>query len=184
MKRFALVVLFASLGGIIFGFSISQKETSKPLATKSTSAPIAKVKSAQTMATPVGTPKSVSTYEDTGGFSFDYPKTVTVRDITPPSGSYNSMLAITSPELEGEIRIMVTTTSYKSVDEWVFKEKFGVGGELVGSAKLGEIASKQYKKGKMIYTIALEAGLLYRIESSAQWSLIHDQIVASFKLTS
>lgn len=183
-KLLALVLIFSSAGGAILGASVTPKPKSAVIRNTSDSKPLAQVKSAETEQ--LATPISNLTYKDSGGFSFKYPQGVLVADITPPNGKYNSMLRLTKATLPGELRITVTTTSYKSIDEWVFKEKFGIGAELVGATKLATLPSKQYRKAKMLYTVALEGGLLYTIEgpSSIDWAEIHDFVVASFSLDS
>lgn len=185
IKLVLLVIVLSAVGGSVFGAATVRQTPQKTNVVRfvSTPAPLAEVKSAQTQSPSVKDSKQLFKHAD---FSFAYPQNIQIVDITPPNDKYNSMLRITSNDYLGEMRITVTKTSYKSVDEWVFKEKFGVGAQLVGATKLSSTPSKQYRKAKMLYTIGLADGYLYTIEgpSTVGWADIHDYIVANFTLGS
>jgi hypothetical protein len=101
-----------------------------------------------------------ATYNDESGFSFGYPKGITVSDVTPDEEIYYSVLALAKGG--SQITLTVKDTTVKTVDEWVKKELSNAS--LDGAVTIGGVAAKQYISGTKLYTTAIDQGVLYLIE--------------------
>lgn len=136
------------------------------------------------VATPTPTPeiKAEETYKDEAGFSFQYPKNITVTDTTPDSETYYTLLQLEKNGEKGTIGAEVTKN--KNLEEWLTKDNQAPENPtLSGATTLDSIKATQYKSAGKIYTISVDQGVLYRIETPLQndWPQIHDAIVSTFK---
>lgn len=170
---FIIVVILVAVGGGIF---LAVKLTENPQSTKSNNQNSlinsdSNEDKEQNLA-------AESTYEDTAGFSFKYPSSIKVTDVTPSGDTYYSVLNLSANE--GQMKITVQDSTYKSVDEWLTKNN---GAKLVGAASLGDVPAKQYETNTSLYSVALDQGVLYVLESpksDAYWAKTHEIVVDSF----
>ncbi len=117
---------------------------------------------------PTATPISGnSTYEDESGFSFQYPSTLKVTDVTGTDPTLYSVLQV------GDVRITITDTKFKTT-----LEAAGTGAKLTNSTTLGGLKLDQYttSDSKQI-AIAIDKGILYQIEGKA------DVIISTFSFS-
>lgn len=133
--------------------------------------------------------KSTS-YIDEAGFSFQYPESAKVSDITPQDNLHYSVLEITYSGEKGKITITVRDTERGDVEDWLEGDPSSPKlASLVGASSLGQIPAKQYSYSngaqKMLLTVAVDSGLLYLIEGekdSGFWEEVQNLIVSSFTL--
>lgn len=101
-----------------------------------------------------------ATYTDESGFSFGYPKSVRISDVTPDEEVYYSVLALAKGG--DQITLTIKDTTATTIDGWV---KTGLNNSsLYGAVTLGGVSAKQYTSGEKLYTVAIDQGVLYLIE--------------------
>jgi len=119
-------------------------------------------------------PVSDQTYTDSSGFSFKYPKDVTVKDTTPDDEIYYSQVNL---EHKGNI---VTIEIKDAPKEPTYQN-------LVGAIKLGGLNGKQYKTEFTQTTEAFDKGILYLVQlhtQDAYMAKVYDGVVSSFTIGS
>lgn len=114
-------------------------------------------------------------YQDASGFSFKYPKSLNVADVTPADDdSYYSRLEI----IKGEEKLTITVKD-GSVDSFI------KGATLAGATTLGGISAKQYRIDQKLITIAAASGVIYLIEGPKDagfWEDTQNIVVSTFTL--
>jgi hypothetical protein len=124
--------------------------------------------------------KADLTYTDDSGFSFGYPKSIRISDVTPDEEVYYSVLALAR---EGnQITITIKDTTVKTIDEWSRNESAG-NLTLYGAATLGGVSAQQYTNGVKLYTTAIDQGVLYLIEGPKDgsfWEDAQNLVVSTF----
>lgn len=116
-----------------------------------------------------------NSYEDDSGYSFSYPQSLKVNDVTPEDDNYYSALELT----KGGDSIKIDITD-GNVDPYK-KDK---SASLTGSTTLGGITANQYSKEKRLVTVAIDQGVLYVISGpmdSGFWEDAQSKIISSFK---
>jgi hypothetical protein len=117
-------------------------------------------------------PVSDQTYTDSSGFSFRYPKDVTVKDTTPQDDIYYSRLDLNH---NGNI----ITIEIKDIPkEPVYQNE-------VGAVNLAGMQGKQYKTEFTQTTVAFDKGILYLVQihtQDAYMSKVYDDVVSSFTI--
>lgn len=120
-------------------------------------------------------------YEDESGFSFKYPKSVKVSDVTPDESVYYTVLTLSK---DGEqIEITVKDVTSKTVEVWLKTTEAPKGVTLYGATTLGGVSAKQYSGSTKLYTIAIDQGVLYLIEGPKDagfWEDAQNVIVSTF----
>ncbi|MEK7112589.1 MAG: hypothetical protein AAB875_04635 [Patescibacteria group bacterium] len=114
------------------------------------------------------------TYTDGAGFSFAYPKGITVKDITPVDSVTYTKLSLQKGKESLEIDVKDTTA--KIIDP-------PSAATLSGATTLGGISAKQYASGDILYTMAIDAGILYVIQGPKDgdfWEETQNLIVSTF----
>jgi hypothetical protein len=128
------------------------------------------------------------TYNDEAGFSFEYPESLKIEDISGNLDVY-SILEITSETTSGTATLKVVDTKYKTIDDWLKKTPEA---STAGSAREIELAGMtgqqiQLENPRRLVTSVIDGGVLYYLESpldsnSAYWNKAHNAIVSSFNL--
>lgn len=130
----------------------------------------------------VEAPTADLTYEDQAGFSFKYPKGVSVTDTTPDDDSYYSQVTLTKDGDDMVIKVMDTTA--KSLDAWVAaSDDIPSTARVTGAVSLAKLSANQYEDATFIYTIALDKSVVYFIRSLKDtdfWEPTHTIVVESF----
>lgn len=119
--------------------------------------------------------EEVIAYEDESGFSFSYPKSIEIEDITPNDDSYYTELKLTKSGKELMITIKDGNTNPYKTDK---------SAKLTGSTSLGGVASSQYEVDGKLVSIAIDQGVIYIIsgpKDSGFWEDAQTKIVSSFK---
>ncbi len=175
-----IVVFILVAGGFIF---ISRNKQNKALLDSSNS------KIIENTTAPKAEQVNEKTYEDESGFTFKYPATLAISDVTPQNESYYTKLELT--DTKDKMTISVYDVKFKSLDEWQkdVTNDFR-NAKLVGSESLGGISVKQYESvqsGKpVIITAGLDLGVFYLLVSPKDngfWDSTHARVVETFKLT-
>ena len=159
-----LVVVLGLVGGY-FVFSNRSADTEFPSLTDSGSP----------LTTAQKFDEDQETYEDASGYSFSYPQSITVKDVTPDDENYYSALELSK---SGQtIKIDITGgnidpyKSYKSA-------------RLTGSTTLGGITANQYTLNNRLVTVAIDQGVLYVIDGPGDggfWEDAQSKVISSFK---
>lgn len=118
--------------------------------------------------------KTTKTYTDDSGFSFDYPDDVVVNKKDVNESTYAN-LELTSPQAVGNITFTVEDTTLKSAtSEATAKD-----------VSLGSLLAKEFTSNEKIETVALDQGILFRLEvafgkEKTYWLDVYNTIVSSF----
>lgn len=176
MSKKPILIILVVLGIVILGGATSyflfKSKTGSQV--KNTGQPDTSEKSTET----------TLVYKDNAGFSFEYPKSIKVKDITPNDDFSYSVLSLT--KTGGEIKITVIDTTAKTADEWI-KSTSGVkGASLVGATTLAGLSAKQYSIDSKLLTVAADNGILYLVEGpkdAGYWEDAQNKIASTFSLT-
>jgi len=120
-------------------------------------------------------------YHDASGFSFKYPKSLKVEDITPSDSAYYSQLSLTKSG--SKLTVTVKDESAKSVDELMKSNDNYKNAVLSGAITLAGISAKQYTLDGKLVTIALKDGILYLLEGDKDggfWEDTQGVVASSF----
>jgi hypothetical protein len=130
--------------------------------------------SAKTLDTKLPDPVFDQTYTDSSGFSFKYPKDVTVKDTTPDDETYYSRVDL---DRKGNT---VTIEIKDAPKEPTYQN-------LVGAVKLGGMNGKQYKTEFTQTTEAFDKGILYLVQlhtQDAYMAKVYEGVVSSLTIGS
>lgn len=165
-------IVVGVVAGGVTGVYIWQKTVSK--------------KSEAPQVTSVSAPAAVemATWTDPAGFTFQYPKELTVDKHDEDTENY-AHVELTHKDHPGNLIVWVKDTKAADVNAWVKTEKL-FAGATVSEATLGgkpaKNVSRESPKKMMTGTISDE--LLFVIETAptdaAYWTGVHDSIVKSF----
>ena len=125
-------------------------------------------------------------WQDLAGFSFQYPKEVSINDY-PEEETHYSHLELTNKEIKGKIIIICDDSQYADLDDWLSKDELvssGAGLDTqVASVSAKKVALKNGREitglidwDEVIYIIDLQS------EGKDYWRQVYNQILASFKL--
>lgn len=125
-------------------------------------------------------------YEDESGFSFTYSGDLEVSKQDFDENTVYSDLFLTKSN--EKIHLLVKDTSYSKIEDWLSKDPLAPKNTQVsGAITLSGVPAKQYSTASKLYTIAIDQGVLYFIESpkgDSFWEQAQDKIVDSFKFES
>lgn len=161
----AILALAVILGGGITFLIIKNSQQSSETATQLT----------QNIDQSVEEEITTKSYKDEAGFSFNYPDTLTVKDITPNDDSYYSLVDISKGGKSAKITVQDGTY------------KISENAKLVGSTTMAGLPAKQYSYQGNLVTFANKDGIMYVVESLDDndfWTKTHNIIVDSFSLGS
>ena len=125
-------------------------------------------------------------YEDWAGFRFEYSKSLKVEEIETDDETVYSSLELTA--VDGEKAVLrVVDSRFKDLDEW--KREFETDNVAISLREIYwvDIPGLQLKYGapKKLLTVALEDGVIYRLESPTDnggfWDETHQLILNSFE---
>ncbi len=120
-------------------------------------------------------------YSDASGFSFMYPKSLRVEDITPSDDSYYSKVSLTKSG--GKLTVTVKDETAKTVDEFLKSDDYYKNAILSGATTLAGIPAKEYSLDAKKITIALKDGILYLVEGNKDggfWEDTQGIVVSTF----
>lgn len=124
-------------------------------------------------------------YIDPSGFKFSYPQNLKLAIVDKQDPAYYSSLNLKSQSDKGGITVDITTTKYKTLDEWVKQNK-----EIASNSrdlKLADLKAKEITStGKrMVIAVDLETLITitasYGSEDQKEWQSRMDTIVSTFK---
>lgn len=114
-------------------------------------------------------------YQDLSGYSFSYPGTVSVKDVTPDDDSYYSSLTLS----KGSETMKINITA-GNIDPY----KTNKSATLSGSTTIGGIKASEYSLNGRLILVAIDQGVLYVVDSPKDggfWEDAQAKIVSSFK---
>lgn len=124
-------------------------------------------------------PKQDKTHQDESGFSFSYPGDIILKDETPADSDYYSFLTLSR---SGEKAIIsAADTKHKKVSSLLGTD-IPSGAQLIGAITLGGISASQYVADDKTWTVAIDQGVLYVIQTpkNPTWDPIHEKMVSTF----
>lgn len=146
-----------------------------------------KAESPQVVSLPTPAPTQMTTWTDPAGFTFQYPKDLTVNKHDEDTDNY-AHVELTSKDHPGSIIVWAKDTTAADVNAWVKTEK-QFGGATVSEATMGGKTAKAVgmETPKKIITGTIADELLFMVETmptdTAYWTGVHETIVKSFAFT-
>lgn len=128
-------------------------------------------------------PTADLTYKDDSGFSFSYPKSVKVSDVTPNDTTYYTKLNLAKDSTN--LTVSVFDTTALTIDDFVKNSSAYQNATLFGAATLSGMSAKQYSLDGKIITIALDQSVIYLFEGPKDngfWEETQNIIISSFAL--
>lgn len=179
MSKVAIIIVvligFSIIAGVFIASMIMRSNVPQSIKKNSNTVPVNNTTDTQTSV-------SSQKYEDSSGFSFNYPTGLKVyEESSNLTAAYYAYLTLESNATYGYFT--ASDTAYKSVDEYVFKDSKIKGAELVGATSIDGISAKQYQKDGNMFTVAYDLGVLYILQTPVDkgfWEQSHDQIIESF----
>lgn len=123
-------------------------------------------------------------YTDSSGFKFSYPKELTLESVDKKDPAYYSSILLKSDDVDGSITIDVTSTKYKSLDEWMKKNETLL--KNTKDIKLADLKAKDIKYDGKHIILAVDVGTLFTITSNYSqknekyWTNATDTITSAF----
>lgn len=168
-----VIVVGVGLGGLGSGYVLYQKQHA--------SSPVPSVS-----LTPTPQAPELTTWNDPAGFSFQYPKTLSLNKHDEDNQNY-AHLEFTSKDNAGNLVVWAKDTTAQDVAGWVKSDKRFSGVNIIDTTLGGQPAKKAIID-KMLMTGTVDENIVFSIESTIDdegyWSKIHDTIASSFKFMS
>ena len=125
------------------------------------------------------------TYEDTSGFSFDYPSDLTVQEIELENNTVYSSLELLGSE-PGKLTIRISDTQYPDLKTW---QKDLETKEVINEVRpvnWDDLTAVEFSYGapKLRKTAAVDSKVIYELEAPADngyWDKIRESILSSLK---
>lgn len=170
-----IVIVGLVAGGTLF-FSQKKSQTSTSHVTEATS--------------PTPVPFMLTTWTDAAGFSFQYPKDLTVNNHEDDNVNY-AHVELTSATHPGSIIVWASDlpTGVTDVASWVKKDASLSAGMVIDTTLGGEPAKKIIISSptKTLTVGTVSEGLLFSVvgtlTDNEYWSRVHDTITGSFAFT-
>lgn len=123
-------------------------------------------------------------FVDPSGFKFSYPESLNLEIVDKKDPAYYSSLKLKSPTQQGSVIIEVTSTKYKSLDDWVKNNNQIV--DKSKDIKLADLMAKEIKYDGKLLIVAVDIETLITITSNfskndeAYWKTVTDTLVSTF----
>jgi len=125
-------------------------------------------------------------YEDWAGFRFEHPKSLKVEEVETDDETIYSSLELTAVDGK-KLLLRIVDSQFKDFEEW--KKEFEADNVAVGLREIYwvDIPGLQLRYGapKKLLTVALEDGVIYRLEGPTDeggfWDEAHQLILNSFE---
>lgn len=124
--------------------------------------------------------KTLKTYTDPSGFSFNYPDNLSLLNNELKAADSYAELQLTASGVSGSLVLKITDSKLTSLDEWV-KDKNSTA-EAPKEMKLGSLKALQIKSNDKLLLGALDQGILFTIEIPQEdfWKEVLNIVVADF----
>ena len=126
--------------------------------------------------------KTLKTYTDPSGFSFNYPDNLSLLNNELKDESSYAELQLTANEIPGSLVLKVADSKLATIDEWV-KMKNSAPTEAPKEVKLGNLKALQVKSNDKLLLGALDQGILFTIEvpqGKDFWTEVLNIVIADF----
>lgn len=125
-------------------------------------------------------------YVDEAGFSFNYPETLSVKEIAnQDSQTYSALEIFSAKNPDEKLTIKVIDTANKDINDWVAKNR--QADWQINEAVLGQMNGKLVKSGTKIILAAIKEGIIFIIEapndSGGYWLKQINTIAQNFSLS-
>ena len=125
------------------------------------------------------------TYEDWSGFTFNYPSNLTVKEVELDNPQVYSSLEIYGSDGK-KMTIRVSDTTETNLADWQKNFIAANAVKKIDQTKVDDLDAVTMQSGApaMITTIAINNGILYRLESQFDngfWDRVHADLTESFK---
>ncbi len=171
-----LVLVFLAVGIKVVIFPSSLSKNSEYSQTNSLVKDQAK---AETNTEPSETLKN---YSDPSGFSFNYPDNLSLLPNALKDSNSYADLQLVSKDAEGSLRLNITDTKLKTIDDWV--KKTG-STDVPKDVNLGNLKAKEVVSGDKVMLASLDSGILFNIEVAKNdyFLKVYEKVLKGFSFT-
>jgi hypothetical protein len=133
-------------------------------------------------------PEKLKEYIDPSGFKFSYPDNLNLTKIDSTDQTVYSNLKISTKKNIGSIRINVSESQLKTIDDWFKKEKLSTKPAEIKTIKLADIEGRQFIINNSSITLAFDQGALFNITADFKndhkyWDEVNNTIIKTFAFT-
>lgn len=104
--------------------------------------------------------KTLKTYTDTSGFSFNYPDNLSLSSNELKEPASYAELQITAKEISGNLLLKIADSKFKNINEWVKSISSATPKEVM----LGNLKAMEITTDSKILLGSLDSGVLFTIE--------------------
>lgn len=172
MDKKKILMLCGVLGILILGIFILN-----PFKQKSIVSPnLSQQQTSQTIPS-----KTLKTYTDPSGFSFNYPDNLSLLNNELKDANSYAELQLTVSGVAGSLFLKIADSKLVTIDEWV-KTNNSTPTETPKEGKLGNLRALQIKSNDKLVLGALDQGILFTIEIPQEdfWKEVLNIVIADF----
>lgn len=127
--------------------------------------------------------KTLTTYEDSTGFSFDYPDNLSLTNNQPKNERVYADVNLSSKDTDGSLSLIISQTSFTKLEDWVEANK-GESKELK-DINLGTLKGKEIVGPDRLLLGAIDQEVLFTMEIKFNqekdfWTDAYNQVIKSF----
>lgn len=130
--------------------------------------------------------KTLKSYTDPSGFSFNYPDNLSIESNELDDATYADM-QLTASKVNGSLALKISDSKYKTLDEWVELNK-GTTKETPKEVKLGSLDAMEIKTSDRLLLASLDHGVLFTIEvpllEEKFWMDVYNKVLTDFSFVS
>lgn len=128
--------------------------------------------------------QTTKTYTDEAGFQFDYPDDLIVNKKESTNSAIYSNIELTSRQAAGSLAFLVEDTKEKTIDLWV-KKNISLTPSATKEVSLGSLSAEEIIINGNFLTVAIDQGILFRLDVSSQeenkyWQSVYNTVLFSF----
>ncbi len=136
--------------------------------------------------------KTLKTYSDPSGFSFNYPDNLSLLNNELKDANSYAELQLTASGISGSLVLKIADSKLATLNEWVKINKDISGGGSVAKdgpkeVKLGNLKALEIKTNDKLLLGALDQGILFTIEipqvEKGFWMDVYNKVLADFSFT-
>lgn len=168
----ASVFLLLLVGGILFWQLSKPTSIAKPQITQ-------KVKAMPS--------QTLADYKDPAGFVFQYPHDTDVIAQESTNSAVYSDITITSAEVSGSIRLLISDTKVTTLDKWLVANNISSSSAIISDTTLGTLSAKEIVEKEKTTLVALDNGISFVVTvnsgSTAEkeyWNAVYAPLKKSF----
>lgn len=129
--------------------------------------------------------KTLKSYTDPSGFTFNYPDNLSLINNEATSSSTYTDINLIQKDINGSLNLKIVDTKFKSLDEWLKSTSSQNSKEV----KLGNLKALEVTNNDKILVAALDSGVLFTLEvpfadQKDFWMNVYSKVSEGFSFAS